>query len=363
MSPFSFQLTARLTPVRWLGAALVALSISAGVVPLEPAVAVAGFEISVVEFPIPTHNPYAGGNGPAGAPYSLAAGPDGNVWFAETFANKIGKVTPDGIFTEYPLPASSSRPASLTAGPDGNMWFTEAFANKIGKVTPAGAFTEYPVPTRDSLPNSIAAGVDGSLWFTEVGAGTIGKVTPGGSFNEYSVIFPDAAGSLKAITPGPDAKMWFVASGGIGAITSDGGIAEYSVPPGGASNLTAGPDGNLWFTSQQWFDDQGYFVTKIDKMTPSGSISEYQVPIELHFGQYLPSIAAGPDGNLWFLEPATDSGTTIGRITPDGSITEFPLPMGARPELLTRGPDEILWFADFSKNTVGRLIVSNGEPS
>jgi streptogramin lyase len=31
-------------------------------------------------------------------------------------------------------------------GPDGALWFTERLADKIGRLTTAGLFTEFPLP-------------------------------------------------------------------------------------------------------------------------------------------------------------------------------------------------------------------------
>src|SRR6266540_3081497 len=46
-------------------------------------------------------------------------------------------------FTQVPLP--SKGPAELTAGPDGNMWYANSIANLIGRISPSGAVTEFPV--------------------------------------------------------------------------------------------------------------------------------------------------------------------------------------------------------------------------
>ncbi len=53
----------------------------------------------------------------------------------------------------------------MVEGPDGKMWFTEA--DKIGRITPSGEITEFPLPTPDSAPMGITTGPDGNLWFTE----------------------------------------------------------------------------------------------------------------------------------------------------------------------------------------------------
>ncbi|HWC66416.1 MAG TPA: hypothetical protein VG777_10055, partial [Thermoanaerobaculia bacterium] len=89
------------------------------------------------EFPLPTAN--------AGA-RSIAAGPDGNFWFTESKAGKIGRITSDGMIVEYPLPSSGSEPWRIAAGPDGAMWFTEMLGNRIGRISTSGAIEEFDVP-------------------------------------------------------------------------------------------------------------------------------------------------------------------------------------------------------------------------
>src|SRR5438094_6547328 len=71
--------------------------------------------------------------------YDITAGPDGNLWFTDGGVSQIGRVTPSGSFTEYPVPTSDSGPARITTGPDGNLWFTEECGNNIGRVTLASA--------------------------------------------------------------------------------------------------------------------------------------------------------------------------------------------------------------------------------
>jgi virginiamycin B lyase len=44
----------------------------------------------------------------------------------------------DSSFTAFPLPtdgSDGSRPRSIAAGPDGNLWFTEELAGEIGRIT------------------------------------------------------------------------------------------------------------------------------------------------------------------------------------------------------------------------------------
>ena len=69
-----------------------------------------------------------------------------------------------GLITEFTVPTAGSQPG-IAAGPDGNLWFTEITGNKIGRITPAGVITEFPIRRR--APPRHQPGPDGNLWFAE----------------------------------------------------------------------------------------------------------------------------------------------------------------------------------------------------
>jgi len=71
-----------------------------------------------------------------------------------------------GEVTEFDIPTPKSGAIGTAAGPDGNLWFCENKAGKIGCLSPAGKFTEYRV-AEDSEPFLIIAGPDGNMWFTD----------------------------------------------------------------------------------------------------------------------------------------------------------------------------------------------------
>ncbi|MHB8312787.1 MAG: Vgb family protein [Candidatus Dormibacteria bacterium] len=280
-------------------------------------------------------------------PFGITAGPDGNLWFTELNADNIGKITPAGTITEYPV--GSVSPLGITAGPDGNLWFTEYTANKIGKITTAGAVTAYSVPTVSSDPHGITAGPDGNLWFTEYTGNKIGKITPAGTITEYTVA--TATSDPLVITAGPDGNLWFTEKTGnkIGRITPTGTITEYTVPTASSDpyGITAGPDGNLWFT-----ENAG---NKIGRITPTGTITEYTVPTA---SSNPVEITAGPDGNLWFTENA---GNNIGKISTAGTITEYPVPtVVSGPQAIAAGPDGNVWFTELT-NASGSLGGAIGQ--
>src|SRR2546422_8481106 len=110
----------------------------------------------------------------------ITAGPDGNLWFTELNGNRIGRITPTGVITEFPLPTANSGPQGITAGPDGNLWFTEFNGNRIGRITPTGVITEFPLPASNRQAEGVAAGAGGNLWITEVNGNRSGRITPAG---------------------------------------------------------------------------------------------------------------------------------------------------------------------------------------
>jgi virginiamycin B lyase len=43
----------------------------------------------------------------------------------------VGKVTPSGVVTEYSMPTANSGPTGIAAGADGNIWFAEYNVSKV----------------------------------------------------------------------------------------------------------------------------------------------------------------------------------------------------------------------------------------
>lgn len=76
-------------------------------------------------------------------PVGIAAGPDGAMWFTEyetpssygVADSKIGRITMDGKITEYSKGITSTAgPGAIVAGPDGAMWFVESYTDETGRV-------------------------------------------------------------------------------------------------------------------------------------------------------------------------------------------------------------------------------------
>src|SRR5438552_15231197 len=85
------------------------------------------------------------------------------------------------VVAEFPLATAASLPDDIARGADGNFWFTEFGSNRIGRVTPAGVITEFSLAglQAGSEPLNIVSDPNNNLlYFTELGAGRIGTINP-----------------------------------------------------------------------------------------------------------------------------------------------------------------------------------------
>jgi len=296
---------------------------------------------SFVEFAIPT-----GGSGPEG----LELGLDGNVWFTEFAGNKIGRITPAGLVTEFQLPVNnqgqSSGPVAILRAPDGALWFTMSNASQIGRITTTGNLHFFPTPTANSGPEGIAVGSDGNIWFTEAAANQIGRLAPSnGSITEFPV--PTTNSQLSRIALARDGNLWFTESNAnkIARITTGGLITEFTVPTANSEPFgIRGIGGSVFFTERN-ASKIGQFKLSNNTFTEILTPTSNSQPV---------SLLAGPDGNIYFTE---FTGGKIGQITNTMTLTEF-TPPTANSGLsgLTVGSDGAIWFGEANPNQIGRLV-------
>jgi streptogramin lyase len=317
------------------------------------------FGSPITEFPVPTPN-----SQPAG----ITRGSDGNLWFTEAVGDKIGRITPSGVITEFPL-GEGAAPVGITAGPRDALtpwlagtspprrgqaapsWFTLE-SDAIGAITTTGQIRTFPTPTTGQVPHGIVAGPDGALWFTYLFGEVIGRMTASGTFTEYAI--PTDNPQSHSLTVGPDGAIWFTQFLGnkIARITTEGDIEEFPLPHPGSRphGIVAGPDGALWFAETRG--------NRIGRITTDGDIDEFALPYP-NSGPH--EIAVGEDGNLWFTEIA---GNRIGTIDPlTKAIAEYPIATpDSGPGYIVAGPDRAMWFHERKANQIGRISIGAGDP-
>jgi streptogramin lyase len=161
----------------------------------------------------------------------VATAADGSVWFTQAFAHRdlifrggIGRMRPDGSFSNWRLPVADGVPVRIAAGSDGAMWFGEPRA--IGRIAVNGSITRFALPN-GLRPNDIASGRDGALWFTSDIC--LGRMTRSGQVTTWPI--PGAV-QLRGIAPAPDGTVW---------LADGAGDAIRHVNPAAAAPAQCGP--------------------------------------------------------------------------------------------------------------------------
>ena len=157
------------------------------------------FEIATgtfTEFRTPTPNSFPG---------DITTGSDGNMWFTEQAVGKFGRITPDGVITEF---TGVNSPSTIAAGPDGNIWIASAFVPQIARVNPTTIdITIFPTP---ATPSMIRPGNANNLLFTEFSANKIASITTAGAVTESQEFINSAP---LGITAGVASRVWFLGDG------------------------------------------------------------------------------------------------------------------------------------------------------
>jgi streptogramin lyase len=200
-----------------------------------------------------------------GAPASMAVGGDGNYWMADS--EGIYRLTPAGGLTLFTTHPNRWAPQQIITGPGRDLWFTAPLGgaegyhgilasshaaparvllrDSIGRITPTGQITLFPLPLTESLPQSITAGPRGTIWYTVPGG--VGRMSSRGQ----NALFR-TPGIPGRITTGHDGDVWFTdtTKHSIAQMTTHGTITEYKLP--GSFGIPAGiaiaGDGSIWFT-------------------------------------------------------------------------------------------------------------------
>ena len=240
--------------------------------------------------------------------FSIANGFGRELWFTDQGTTAIGRISTSGAVRMYPTPTrdgnpigvgGDANPFSITKGPDGAMWFTESAADRIGRITPEGDITEYELPSHDRVhanPQGIVRGPDDRLWFVQPLDETVAAFDPKTKrFAEYDLPVKDAFPSDITAANG----LLFVAdpNHGVGRLEPDG-TATFSPPPAPDQEIrqlgTIG-HGPAWYLETK----RGTIGTIGDDGTAheQAKLGKGVVGVEAH-----PSISAGPGGGTWFVE-------------------------------------------------------------
>jgi streptogramin lyase len=100
-------------------------------------------------------------------PAGIASSNDG-IWIVETKARQLVRMSITGVITAtYPL-TNSMTPDALVQGIDGNFYFSDPKANRIGQfIVRQKVLHYYPIPTANSEPTAMTLGADHEIYVLE----------------------------------------------------------------------------------------------------------------------------------------------------------------------------------------------------
>lgn len=309
------------------------------------ATTLAALATTVATAATPTITEFSRGITPGAVAQGIAMGPDGNMWFTERDADKIGRITPAGVVTEFPVPAGSL-PFDIAAGHDGNMWFTEFRAGAIGRIAMDGTLLPEIPLTAGAGPTGIAIDAIGQVWVAEPGIGELARYNAT-LMRPLSESRAGITSSPWGVATGPDFAVWFTEIGAdqLGRHGSmDAGSGERSAPRG--EGIAAGSDGAIWFAAP---NQNGYSRFVIGR-TGTGSVG---LPTASSFPV---DIAPGPDGRMWLTE---NDGNKVARVRDGDPLEEFSAgisPRGA-PYGIAAGSDGAMWFTESGGDRIGRITT------
>jgi virginiamycin B lyase len=218
-------------------------------------------------------------------PHGMGFGADGKtIWFTGKATGTVGKITPDGKITTYPLKTVGSVPIYVRAGNDGTMWVTELVGNKIARIGTDGSVLEIAIPTNNSRPIAIVPEPgSNAMWFSEEAGNRVARIPPdctpqNCAIAEYPLPMAQSNVILAALAFDSDKNLW---------------VQQY-VNQNSPTPANPSPDG-------------GDYIIRIDKsiLTTSPAdiskvpITYFKVPTTQ---TVMHRIIQGPDGNIWFTE-------------------------------------------------------------
>ena len=171
--------------------------------------------------------------------------------------------------------------------------------------------------------------------------------------------------SLPILILGPMATA--TAASAVGSITTYTAFTYLGQALGEPEGIAAGPDGDLWYVNAGADSAVGPSSPDgIGRITTGGTVTTFTGGIGIDQPY---SIAAGHDGAMWFTNIGNN---TIGRITTSGEVSNYagldislggstPSPsvfQGQYPNQITAGPDGAMWFTNVSNNSIGRINMS-----
>lgn len=102
---------------------------------------------------------------------------NGDIWFAMSARNQLGKLVADTTILELAVPGA---PSGLATGAGNTLWVSLSARNSVAKYSAQGApLGEYPLTSPNSGPTALTEGSDSNIWVAQTTAGSVARVISG----------------------------------------------------------------------------------------------------------------------------------------------------------------------------------------
>lgn len=293
-------------------------------------------------------------------PNGVTVTPDGAVWIASTFADKLVRFEPPTArYKEFPL-ALRAHPIGLLADPGGAVWFAASGLGRVGRLDP-GAETpkEFGIPAMLTARNAIPSPwllardpTDGNVWFTIHSDGTVGRLPRGAepvhrgfAVREIKLgaadlradgLAADGRGGIWVAEPGAD-RLVRIAS-------VDNSLTPLPLPPGSRPRgVAAGPDGTIWVTL--------FGTHQLLRLDPS-TLRTRSWPMPSGSGSSPYAIAVAPSGAVWVAEFMGDKIVRFDPSTERMSAVALPTPR-SRVRAIAVDAQRRVWYAGSGSGRLG----------
>lgn len=228
----------------------------------------------------------------------------------------------DPELEEWTVPYERSRPRDPAVAPDGRVWFCGQAGAYIAVLDPeTGEFTKYD--TGGVRPHNLIVDPEGMVWYA------------GNAANEGAV-----AQHIGRLDP------------------ATGETEKFMMPDDRARDphtLVWDANGDIWFTVQG-----GNFIGKLWTDTGEVRLVESIASTGRRGGSSRPyGIELDSSGRPWI---ALFGSNHIATVDPETfELETFELPENALPRRLTITSDDIVWYGDWTRGTLGRLDPATGD--
>ncbi len=287
----------------------------------------------------------------------IVTAPDGNMWFTEEDANKVGRITPSGQITEFDLgeqTTDESTVKDVAVAADGTIWVAYDSGWRVKAINAAGQTVRGPYVFNSPYAEQIAIAADGTPWVTmNYDEDFVIRIV-----GDQALASSNSPECQAALARAADGAMWCRTDSGLTRLNGDasGGVTypanNYAAYPYAIAAGPVGSVGSVWFgryfsgTMFSSPDDGevGYLDASTGRITAFNT-GERTAPN---------SLIQGPDGTMWFTSIGAAAG--IGHVSAQGrgALTAI---AGYEPESLTFAPDGAIFATDPTNNVIIRVTT------